>query len=79
LGNSDSWDGLAKIQVSLAPVSLPELAPADVGRVTIARAIQAFTSEFQEHAAQNTQKKYRLLLNKLKAFSETRGYIMLEQ
>ena len=59
-----------------APV--PEV-PADPSRVTIARAIQVFTAEFAEHAAPNTQKKYGLLLKKLRAFSEERGYVMLDQ
>jgi site-specific recombinase XerD len=36
-------------------------------------------AEFKEHAAANTQKKYRLLLGKLKAFSDSRGYVMLDQ
>jgi hypothetical protein len=38
-------------------------------RVSIDRAIKAFTAEFEEHAARNTQKKYRILLAKLKSFS----------
>jgi hypothetical protein len=38
----------------------PPLAPAALdGRITIERAIQAFTREYQEHAARNTQKKFR--------------------
>jgi integrase len=48
-------------------------------RVTIERAIKAFTAEFEEHAAPNTQKKYRILLAKLKVFSDSRGYVMLDQ
>lgn len=48
-------------------------------RVTLERAIRAFIAEFEEHAAVNTQKKYRLLLIKLKAFAESKGYIMLDQ
>jgi integrase len=47
--------------------------------VTIARAIQVFTAEFAEHAAPNTQKKYGLHLKKLRAFSEERGYVLLDQ
>ena len=69
-----SWDGVPRIEV---PVPL---APApDTGRVTIERAISAFAAEFQEHAAPNTQKKYRLLLRKLRVFSEEHGFIMLDQ
>jgi len=38
-----------------------------------------FTAEFEEYAAPNTQKKYKLLLKKLTAFAETKGYVLLEQ
>jgi integrase len=47
--------------------------------VTIEQAVAAFTAEFEEDAAPNTQKKYRLLLNKLKAFSVMKGYVMVGQ
>jgi integrase len=76
--NADSWDGSATVQAA-PPPPVPEQRPADLGGVTIARAIQAFTSEFQEHVAPNTQKKYGLMLKKLKAFSDSRGYVMLGQ
>ena len=42
-------------------------------RVTIERAVKAFLDELQETAAFATHKKYRLLLTKLKAFSEESG------
>jgi integrase len=48
-------------------------------RLTIARAIAAFTAEFEEYAAPNTRKKYGLLLRKLRGFSESKGYVLLEQ
>ena len=72
---AQSWDGQAKIEPS------PVLAHADPasGRITIDRAIQAFTAEFAEYAAPNTQKKYKLILAKLRAFSESRGYVLLDQ
>jgi hypothetical protein len=63
---------------------IPEPPPPDtearkIARVTIDRAVKAFTAEFEEHAATNTQKKYRILLAKLRTFAETKGYVMLEQ
>jgi integrase len=70
-----SWDDRTKIEESAAPSPDPE-APE---RLTIERAIQAFTAEFEEYAASNTQKKYRLLLKKLKVFSQSKGYVLLEQ
>ena len=42
-------------------------------------AIQAFKSEFSEYAAPNTQKKYKLILGKLTAFSNSKGYVVLDQ
>lgn len=47
-------------------------------RITITRAVDAFTAEFEQHLASNTQKKYRLLLATLKAFGGSRGYSMLD-
>jgi site-specific recombinase XerD len=64
---------------SACPPVAPPTEPAPPSRVTIERAIKAFTAEFEEHAAPNTQKKYRILLAKLKAFGESRGYVMLDQ
>lgn len=75
--DSDSWDGPAMVPERQPPV--PDAPAPDAGRITVERAIQAFTAEYQEHAASATQKKYRLLLAKLKAFADSRGYIMLDQ
>jgi len=68
-----SWDNPATLQAPPPPA--PE--PAS-GRIKIERAIQAFTAEYQEHAP-NTRKNYRLLLAEMKAFSDHRGFIMLDQ
>jgi hypothetical protein len=69
-----SWDGVAKVPAHPAP----EPPAAEGGRITIDRAIAAFTMEYQEHAA-NTQKNYRLLLVSMKAFSDHRGFAMIDQ
>jgi site-specific recombinase XerD len=47
--------------------------------ITIERAVKAFMAEFAETAAPNTQKKYRLLLQKLQDFAASKGYIMIDQ
>lgn len=62
------------------PPSPPE-AKVETGpeRITIDRAINAFTAEFEEHAEPNTKKKYRLLLAKLRIFADSRGHLMLDQ
>ena len=74
---AQSWDGPSQIPepVPLAPAPAPAVPD---GRITIVRAIQAFTAEYQGLAA-NTQKNYRLLLGKLKAYSDHRGFVMLDQ
>jgi integrase len=48
-------------------------------RTTIERAVAAFMSEVEKNAAINTQKKYRLLLGRLKDSSAQHGYVMIEQ
>jgi integrase len=51
----------------------------EVQGITIEKAVNAFMAEFGDTAAPNTQKKYRLLLGKLKSFAEGRGYVMIDQ
>jgi integrase len=67
---SRSWDGEEPVVVVTA------VAPA---RVTIERAVEAFLGEHSEISAPNTQKNYRLLLNKLKGYSAQKGYVLIEQ
>ena len=64
-----SWDGQAEIEQPLPPT-----AEATPGRISIDRAIKAFTIEFQEYAAPATQKKYRRIVKRFQAFSDARGY-----
>ena len=70
---AQSWEGPVQIDEPAPPAP-----PVPDGRITIVRAIQAFTAEFQGHS-HSTQKNYRLLLAKLKAFSDHRGFVMLDQ
>lgn len=67
--------GDAKPEVSVTQPDTPS-APE---RITIEKAITAFTADFSETAAENTQKKYRLLLKKLNTFAAARGYVMIDQ
>ena len=69
-----SWDGQDEIEQPLPPT-----AEATPGRITIARAIALFTTEFQEYAAPATQKKYRRILKRFQAFSDARGYAAIDQ
>jgi site-specific recombinase XerD len=71
LQKAGNWEGKL-------PDPLPAK-PLQSNRVTIQKAIQTFSAEFSEHAAPNTQKKYTLLLNKLKGFASDKGYVLVEQ
>jgi integrase len=73
--SAGNWSGIK-------PETVPQPAsrePASAHRVPIARAVKTYLAEFSEHAAYATQKKYRLMLNKLTSFSEQRGYVMIDQ
>ena len=69
---AQSWEGPAQIA---EPVPLD---PIPDERITIERAIAAFTAEFQGNSV-STQKNYRLLLGKLKKYSDNKGFVMLDQ
>jgi integrase len=70
------WEALGRWDAEIPPTPPPI---ADPKRITTEQSIKFFTTEFEKHAAVNTQKKYRLLLEKLKSFGESRGYVMLDQ
>ena len=70
LRSSGSWDG----NVPEAPIPIKA-----VSRVTIERAIAAFLADHGLSLASNTLRKYRTILNKLRAFSSLKGYVLLEQ
>ena len=69
-----AWTPVPQVEVTrpLVPV-------AGEVRTTVGRAIKAFTAEFTKYAAANTQRKYKMLLKKLQTFSDSKGYVMLDQ
>lgn len=67
-----SWDG------ETAPLPQPVPEPTH-RRITIEQATKAFLAELQETSAFATHKKYRLLMKRFCAFSEERGYVMIDQ
>ncbi len=67
-----SWNGEIR-----PPISIPE--DPKWPHVSIERAVKEFLEELRETAAVATHKKYRLLLNRFKKFSEGRGYVMIDQ
>lgn len=68
-----SWDAEAP------PARVPPTPSVPAPRVTIARACEAFVTELAETAAFSTLKKYKLFLKQLQAFSDKKGYVVLEQ
>lgn len=65
-----SWDG--EILIPAVQADAPK-------RMPIGRVVKSFLDELNEHAAPATHKKYRLLLKKFDAFSERRGYVMIDR
>lgn len=77
---ASAWEAAGTWNATVKPDEPSFAPPPDATpRIAIERAVKAFTAEFEEHSAVNTQKKYRLLLVKLKTFADSRGYIMLDQ
>jgi integrase len=72
LESAGTWEGA----ITPKPHVIPEPAPR---RITIEHASKTFVVEFQEAAAPATQKKYRLMLTRLRQFSEQHGYVMIDQ
>lgn len=61
------------------PLQPAEPRPEKPGRVTIEDATKLFTDELKESASYGTQKKYRLMVKRLKEFAARRGYLMIDQ
>jgi hypothetical protein len=75
LQQSYSWDGQEKIET---PLALPATNP-EPERISVIRAIAAFTAEFEEHTAPNTQRNYKFVLKQLRGFSDAKGYAAIDQ
>jgi integrase len=61
------------------PLSEVVLSPASDTRVSIDRAVNAFLANHGESSAFTTQRMYRYLMNRFRAFSDLRGYLLLDQ
>ncbi len=70
---TDSWDG------KVAPKREPIPDPAQPKRIGVSHACETFLSELEETAAFATHKQYRLMLKSRRAFSEQRGYMMIDR
>jgi hypothetical protein len=75
LQRSGSWDGQDKIE---APLILPDT-HTEPERISVIRAIAAFTAGFEERTAANSQRNYKFVLKQLPGFSDTKGYAASDQ
>lgn len=66
-----NWEG----ELPAAPPESPE----PPTRITVQRATSAFVAEREEVSARNTLRKIRLLMKRLQAYSDFKGYVLLEQ
>lgn len=76
LEKADAWDGQDNAEQIL---SLPTATNPAPERIGVARAIAAFTAEFEEYAAQATRKKYKRILERFQSFSDAKGYAAIDQ
>lgn len=65
-----SWDNEQKPAETISRPAVP--ASGDPKRVTVERAIRAFTAEFEQYAAEATRKKYKRLLKRLQVLRRKR-------
>ncbi len=75
LQQSASWDRQDEIE---QPLTLPATDP-EPERISVIRAIAAFTAEFEEHTAPNTQRNYKFVLKQFRGFSDAKGYAAIDQ
>jgi integrase len=74
------WEIAGRWDIDIAPTPpLPGSLVQSSAKITIERSITAFLAEHSEVSSANTQKKYRLVLNKLKEYSASKGYVLIEQ
>jgi integrase len=77
------WEAEGHWQHETASPASPQSSPDSFSfapeGVTIERATFAFLAEHAESSAPNTQKKYGIIIKKLKFYSEKKGYVMIDQ
>jgi len=74
-----AWDAAGTWGKADPTPAVPPPPEAKANRTTIADACKLFLDELAETAAFATHKKYRLLMARFEKFSETRGYVMIDQ
>jgi integrase len=68
---ASGWEG------ETPPSPVPELPVAP--KITIERAVKAFLDSHAESSALGTQRMNRYFMNRLRSFSDSRGYVLLDQ
>ena len=73
------WEGDTSALVLQSPPESGESRTITSEVATIERAVTAFLAEHSESSAPNTQKKYGIIMKKLKAYSAEKGYATIGQ
>jgi integrase len=77
---ANAWDAAGRWSDDPSAPAAPVPSPSPESRqTTIERAVGAFLAEHAETSAPNTQKKYAIIMKKLKAHSAAKGYVMIDQ
>jgi integrase len=81
---ANAWEAAGRWQDDIVTPAAPVQPTADSTAgasqgITIERAVAAFLAEHAESSAPNTQKKYGIVMKKLKAHSAEKGYVLIDQ
>ncbi len=77
-----AWGGEICVNPALPPAPAMPHAPESITiaeSITIKDAVAAFLAEHARSSSANTNKKYRIITNKLLSFSTRKGYVMIDQ
>src|ERR1019366_2700380 len=70
------WEAAGRWDDAVVPEAVPE---AEQSRPTIRSAVKAYLAEHEKNSARGTVKKYTMLMAKILAWSDHKGYVTLDQ
>ncbi len=72
------WEAAGRWPDDAAPTPQTGATPAPTSKTTIERAISAYLAD-HKHSAPNTLKQYGYVMDKLRGYSDHKGYVLIEQ
>jgi integrase len=75
---ASAWEAAGRWDAP-APPPNPKSDSSDHAAISFDKACSAFLAEHEKHSAGSTRRKYGILVEKLKAWSEHKGYVTLDQ